>query len=546
MEQNKAEWLPHLSSEIVSDARGPELDAYTVALEGWRRGLTLRWHTKQSENFDEMTTWYDEKPGKLFSLSSPQQTHYFFRTRGDKIANEAINIAEDQWQAREHLLRAGLPLPDGKMFPADSRPEAMVKYASEIGYPLVLKILTSEAYEESVTFYISHEKSLVEMFNKMKTIPNLNGVLLEEFKLGQDYQLYVVGNKVVGAINKVPPNVTGDGVHSIKQLIEMKNEERSENPFLISYPIHIDQENIEFLNKTGYTLDSVPEQGKNIYVSNKCSITAGGDPVDVLDELPENIKELAVKAIQSVPNLAHGAVDIIADKYEDFSAAVIKLSSTPEISSFLFPIEGKSRDIPAAIINYYFPETIGIESDKERFYFGFSEVLEPLYSRAATVTTVSKAPLGKIYAKKYIVTGDVQGIDYRRGLRKQAFERKLFGYVLNLSDGNIEIVVAGTDQEAVDEFKKAIKEDPERSDVHDISDEPFEGPVKVGFAHRVDLKTQVKTLNDINEQIERLKIELKATEREYRSYTRSLYWQITLPARKMADLVKYVMRIILK
>ena len=48
MEENRAEWLSHLSNEIVSDAHGNLLDAYVVALEGWRRGLTLRWHVKDS------------------------------------------------------------------------------------------------------------------------------------------------------------------------------------------------------------------------------------------------------------------------------------------------------------------------------------------------------------------------------------------------------------------------------------------------------------------------------------------------------------------
>src|SRR5690625_7025104 len=94
------EWLPHLPNEVVADARGWNLDAYVVALEGWRRGLTLRWHTKDSEEFPNMKTWYVDSPGRLFSLSSDEKTHYFFRTRGDKVTNEAVEIGGDRKSTR--------------------------------------------------------------------------------------------------------------------------------------------------------------------------------------------------------------------------------------------------------------------------------------------------------------------------------------------------------------------------------------------------------------------------------------------------------------
>lgn len=72
MEENRTEWLPHLSNEVVSEVEGNFLDAYAVALEGWRRGLKLRWHVKDSEKFKEMETWFVERPGQLFSLSSKE------------------------------------------------------------------------------------------------------------------------------------------------------------------------------------------------------------------------------------------------------------------------------------------------------------------------------------------------------------------------------------------------------------------------------------------------------------------------------------------
>src|SRR5690625_974490 len=137
--QLHAEWLPHLSSEIVADARGPELDAYVVALEGWRRGLTLRWHTKDSEAFKEMKTWFVDHPGKLFSLSEQVKTHYFFRTRCDKVTNTAVTIGSDKEQTKQALLKANISTPLGKHFDEQTSDQDIVDYAIQYGFPVVIK-----------------------------------------------------------------------------------------------------------------------------------------------------------------------------------------------------------------------------------------------------------------------------------------------------------------------------------------------------------------------------------------------------------------------
>ncbi|MHC0552924.1 hypothetical protein [Salinicoccus sp. CNSTN-B1] len=108
MEMNR-NWLPHLSAEIVAEVEGIFLDAYVVALEGWRRGLKLRWHVKDSEHFKDMETWSVDRPGQLFSLSSKDRTHYFFRSRGDKVTNEAVLAGKDKHETKVALTKAGVP-----------------------------------------------------------------------------------------------------------------------------------------------------------------------------------------------------------------------------------------------------------------------------------------------------------------------------------------------------------------------------------------------------------------------------------------------------
>src|SRR5699024_5612422 len=131
--------LPQLPNEIVRDARKTRLCAYSVALEGWRRGLKLKWYTKDSEHFQDMIVFGVNPPGRLYSLSSKERTHYFFRTRGDKVTNEGVEIGSEKDDTKVLLEKAGVPVPKGKGFEEDAEDEDILAYGQTLGFPLVLK-----------------------------------------------------------------------------------------------------------------------------------------------------------------------------------------------------------------------------------------------------------------------------------------------------------------------------------------------------------------------------------------------------------------------
>src|SRR5699024_6867056 len=115
----------------------------------------------------------------------------------------------------------------------------------------------------------------------------------------------------------------------------------------------------------------IPPEGEIIYLSDISNISIGGDPIDVYDELSVDGKEIAVQALQAIPGLVQGAVDLIVheDEEGEEKAYVIELNPASQLGGILFPIKGKSRDVPAAIIDYYFPETKDINIEKDKMYF---------------------------------------------------------------------------------------------------------------------------------------------------------------------------------
>lgn len=527
-----------MPKEVVADARGWNLDAYVVALEGWRRGLTLRWHTKDSEKFKDMRTWFVDSPGRLFSLSSDTKTHYFFRTRGDMVTNEAVDIGGDKGKTKELLEEKGVSVPKGKAFSV-SEEEAIIAFAEEIGYPLVIKP-TDGSFGRDVHTEIGANEELFIALDKIKAKEQNKHVIVEEQIPGIDYRIYVVGDKAVAAMKRVPANVVGDGERTILELIEEKNKIREENPRLISCLIKVDQSLENYIASEGYSLEDVLEKDKQLFLNNKANISTGGDPITVTEELDPAVLDVAVRALNSIPGLEHGAVDIIVDERKPIeeAATVIELNPTSQLGGLMFPMIGKACDVPKAIIDYYFPETIAVETEKKKMYFDFIDVLSPLESKTATVSMVTPMPVGKLYSKKYTVIGDVRQIGYHMGLRKQAFERQLHGIVLNKEDESIDVAVIGTDPEMVDDFENGLWEDPERSTVTKVYKGEWEDPMKVGFEIRGDLKTEAEEIERLIEAIEETEYELKASEKEQKKYYDSLSWKATAPIRFFGSIKK--------
>jgi acylphosphatase len=76
-------------------------------------------------------------------------------------------------------------------------------------------------------------------------------------------------------------------------------------------------------------------------------------------------------------------------------------------------------------------------------------------------------------AKKYTITGRVQGVGYRFFAERVANQLGICGYVKNLGDDNVEVYAIG-DEASLEEFKRHLAEGPRSARVTRIeeSDEP--------------------------------------------------------------------------
>lgn len=70
-------------------------------------------------------------------------------------------------------------------------------------------------------------------------------------------------------------------------------------------------------------------------------------------------------------------------------------------------------------------------------------------------------------ARRYVVTGRVQGVGFRLFTREAALREGLTGLVRNLPDGRLEAIAEG-EESALDRFEAALSRGPSHARVSDV------------------------------------------------------------------------------
>lgn len=473
MKENFPNWL---TKQMVNGVRGFNLDAYLVALEGWRRGLTLTWYSDAADVTDLKITGFNPL-GKTFSLGSGEKTHYFYRSRGDKVANEAVDIGTNKGLTKEILIDAGIKVPEGESFNELASNKEIYDAAINLSFPLVVKP-TFGSLGNGVVTNIRTEKTLKEAIEYVRLDLGFQDLIIERYTPGDDLRIYVVEDTVVGAINRVKAHVVGDGVNTIENIINKKNALRSENPYLLKKLILFDDDLLSCLREQGYNLQSVLSNNEKVYIKSKSNLTSGGDSVDITDTIQPEVKDLAIKAVRSITGLKHAAVDLLFDGKD---AVVLEINTTAGISLHVFPSIGQPRNVPAGIIDYYFPETRGSAIDRTKIFFDYKEINELQQTMLMKEIQLTNAPLGKLYAKRFVISGQVQKVNYRNWIKREARRQNLNGYVRNLRNGKVVVVVGSDDEKKVDSFKDICFRGPYRAKVVDVQEYIWDNQVKIGF-----------------------------------------------------------------
>lgn len=321
----------------------------------------------------------------------------------------ASELTANKETCKYELQQQGVRVPGGIVLNSSNLDEARTWFRSLASRKAVVKPLVGSG-GFGVTPSISNEQDLITAMRSIKS----NTVILEEHIEGGDYRLLVVGGKVAAGMRRWPAHVIGDGMSTVRQLIDQKNAMREKNPYDGRYPVRITSSTLELLATTGLTADSVAPKGRLITLQKVANIGAGGEGEDVTALIHPDFTAIARRSWETFSDLECCGVDLIA---EDISKpadqqdwAVIEMNADCDIPIHHWPAIGPSLNVAACIADYYFPND-PIETD---------------------------------YCVKVIITGDVQRVNYRRWLSRLALTHGVNGSCKNKPDGSVEAIFEGS------------------------------------------------------------------------------------------------------
>ncbi|EUJ25519.1 bifunctional glutamate--cysteine ligase GshA/glutathione synthetase GshB [Listeria cornellensis] len=210
-----------------------------------------------------------------------------------------------------------------------------------IGISIFKDGFSQENYEEALKIAFSYDSS----------------VIIETYIPGDEYRFLVIDGKIAGILKRVPANITGDGTHTISELIDEKNLDPLRGTGHLK-PLEIIQkgpEEVLMLSMQGFSLSDIPENGQIVYLRENSNISTGGDSIDVTDLIHPYYQELAIKCAKAVDANLCG-VDIIVSRETIANGpyAVIELNFNPAIQIHSFPYQGENRRIGDIILDFLF------------------------------------------------------------------------------------------------------------------------------------------------------------------------------------------------
>jgi cyanophycin synthetase len=265
----------------------------------------------------------------------------------------AESIAQDKDLTKRLLHAAGVPVPGGRQ--AKDAEDAWAA-ALEIGLPVVVKPQDGNQ-GKGVTVNITSKDQLTKAFEVASEFRD--DILVEKYMPGNDFRLLVVGDKLVAAARRDPPKVVGDGVHTIKELVDQVNLDprRGSGHSTSLTKIRFDDIANQCLAGQGFTAESVPVKGQRVNLRNNANLSTGGSATDVTDDVHPEVAARAVAAAQMV-GLDVCGVDLVCDSIlrpiEDQGGGIVEVNAAPGLRMHLSPSFGKGRAVGEAIISSMF------------------------------------------------------------------------------------------------------------------------------------------------------------------------------------------------
>ncbi|MBF5046128.1 cyanophycin synthetase [Aggregicoccus sp. 17bor-14] len=291
--------------------------------------------------------------GSLVQFGWGARQRRILASETDRTGAIGESIAQDKELTKTLLRAVGVPVPAGR---AVESAEDAWDAALEVGLPVVLKPRYG-SQGRGVAVNLQSKEQVLAAYASARE--HGSSILVEKCATGMDHRLLVIGHKLVAAARREPPQVTGDGVRSVAELVDEVNRDpqRGEDHATSLSKIPLDAIALGVLAEQGLVAESVPQLGQRVLLRRNANLSTGGSAADVTDIVHPDVAALAVDAARMV-GLDVCGVDVVCHDItrplEEQGGVFVEVNAAPGFRMHLAPSRGLPRPVGEAVMSTLF------------------------------------------------------------------------------------------------------------------------------------------------------------------------------------------------
>ncbi|MDP2620796.1 MAG: hypothetical protein Q8P46_11585 [Hyphomicrobiales bacterium] len=209
-----------------------------------------------------------------------------------------LNIMGNKILTYELMREKGAKVPDSCAYTLSSLEDAKAFMARQNG-PVVVKPASGTGGGRGVSTGITSLAALKKA--SRLAARSSEHLLVEEQIEGDSYRLLYLDGQFIDAIRRDPPTVTGDGRHTIRQLIKEENKRRLKGqPFTAMNPLLLDRDCRNKLRAQDLRPGSRPAEGEVIVVKQAINANAARENHTVKDQVHPDLIEAGADLVKAL------------------------------------------------------------------------------------------------------------------------------------------------------------------------------------------------------------------------------------------------------
>ena len=291
----------------------------------------------------------EEKFLRITDLNGKQSV--FRGTRPDGSSANGVDVTRDKSDTLDFVQTLGYKIPTAIK---TNSPKAIEDFLRE-HKTIVIKPVDSDK-SQGVTVDISNADQIEPALSYAQLYSSTDQVIAQVQLTGRLYRIFVLDGIVVAVAERRAASVTGDGVSTVRELIDALNADPRRG-IGSKYALQtIDSATVEEFLGTDRLADVV-QAGEEVRISNIDSVSAGGSSINVTGDIHQSWIDATTRITTSLGLVVAGfdvIVDDIAEPLVDGYMPLLEINSRPGLKLHEYPLYGDPIHIAPKLLDAVF------------------------------------------------------------------------------------------------------------------------------------------------------------------------------------------------